>query len=269
MATYSINQMSTLRWSFEQDCFRYHEAGLSAIHVWREKIFEYGEAKGGTLLEELDLEVSALSWAGGFTGSDGRGFDDAVADGREAIRLAHELKAGSLIVYSGAQGGHIAKHAFRLFLSALDALIPLAEEHGVTLAIKPIRHSYGHDWTMIRSIASALDLISAMGSQHLKLALDLYEFADQFEVINKLDLLIPHLALVQIGDRCGDQIDEPNRCVPGEGQLKLEETIRKIQALGYNGPFDVELMGRDVQNLSYEEMLTRSIAYIQTLMNSV
>ena len=265
MAKFSMNQMTTLRWSFEQDCFRYHEAGLTAIHVWRDKIHDFGEAKGAILLEELDLEVSALSWAGGFTGSDGRNFDDALEDARQAVLLAQELRAGCLVVYSGSRGGHISKHAQRLFATALDLLIPFAQAHEVTLAIKPIRHRYGCDWTLIRRMTDALQLIDLVDSQHFKLVLDLYEFGDQAEVLDNLHLLVPYLALVQVADRqCEPQV-EPNRGLPGTGTLPLQPTISRLIQLGYDGPFDVELMGHDVQPLSYDELLQRSADYLHAM----
>ncbi|RCS42174.1 sugar phosphate isomerase/epimerase [Bremerella cremea] len=265
MAKFSMNQMTTLRWSFEQDCFRYREAGLSAIHVWRDKIHDYGEAKGAILLEELELEVSALSWAGGFTGSDGRNFKDALEDARHAVDLAHELDAGCLIVYSGARGGHISKHAQRLFSGALSELIPYAEAHDVTLAIKPIRHKYGCAWTLIRRMTDALQLIDLIDSPRFKLVLDLYEFGDQPDVLDNLHLLIPYLALVQVGDRCCEPQEEPNRCLLGNGHLALDETISKLIQLGYCGPFDIELMGRDVQKLEYDEVLSHSVGYLQAM----
>ncbi|PQO48115.1 sugar phosphate isomerase/epimerase family protein [Blastopirellula marina] len=265
MATFSMNQMTTLRWSFEQDCFRYREAGLSAIHVWRDKIHDFGEAKGATLLEELGLSVSAVSWAGGFTGSDGRNFKDAMVDARHAVDLAHELEAGCLIVYSGARGDHIVKHASRLFSAALDELIPYAEDRGVTLAIKPIRHKYGADWTLIRRMTDALQLIDLIDSPRFKLVLDLYEFGDQTDVLENLHLLIPYLALVQVGDRGSEPQEEPNRCLLGDGHLALEATIARLIQLGFEGPFDIELMGRDVQQLEYEQMLNHSVGFLQAM----
>lgn len=265
MAKFSMNQMTTLRWSFEQDCFRYHEAGLSAIHVWRDKIHDFGEAKGAILLEELGLEVSALSWAGGFTGSDGRNFDDAVEDARQAVLLAQDLHAECLVVYSGSRGGHISKHAQRLFATALDILIPFAQAHEVTLAIKPIRHRYGTDWTLIRRMTDALQLIDLVDSPHFKLVLDLYEFGDQAEVLDNLHLLVPYLALVQVADREIEPEQEPNRGLPGSGNLPLQQTISRLIQLGYTGAFDVELMGRDVQPVAYEDLLRKSVDYLQAM----
>jgi len=70
------------------------------------------------------LQVSHLGWAGGFTGSDGRSYRDSVEDAREAVHTARELGTRTLIVYTGARGGHTYNHARRLARSALEELLP-------------------------------------------------------------------------------------------------------------------------------------------------
>ena len=88
----------------------YVAAGIHGIGVWRQKLSDYGEDKGVELLAESGLEVSNLLWAGGFTGSDGRSLKDSVDDAKDAIRLAAEMHAACLVVYSGSRRSH-ASHA--------------------------------------------------------------------------------------------------------------------------------------------------------------
>ncbi|MDP7305943.1 MAG: sugar phosphate isomerase/epimerase, partial [Pirellulaceae bacterium] len=106
MALFSMNELTTYRWSFEDDVHRYADAGIRSIGVWRQKLSDFGEEKGIELLSEVGLRASNLMWAGGFTGSDGRSYNDALADARDAIRLTADLQADCLIVYSGSRGGH-------------------------------------------------------------------------------------------------------------------------------------------------------------------
>ncbi|MFM9067335.1 MAG: sugar phosphate isomerase/epimerase, partial [Planctomycetota bacterium] len=84
----SLHEVSTFRWSFEEDVRQYRAAGYSSIGIWRQKISDYGEEKGAELLAEAGLPVSSLSWAGGFTGSDGRSFKESHEDARDALRVA-------------------------------------------------------------------------------------------------------------------------------------------------------------------------------------
>ncbi len=98
MSKIAINEMTTYRWSFEEDVHNYAAAEVSAIGIWRQKLSDFGEDKGIELLAENGMVASSLLWAGGFTGSDGRSFKESVADADEAIRLAAALKAPCLTI---------------------------------------------------------------------------------------------------------------------------------------------------------------------------
>ena len=147
MARISMNELTTYRWSFEEDVQNYARAGIQALSVWRQKLSDFGEEKGVELITECGLSVSSLMWAGGFTGSDGRSHKESVDDAHEAIKVASELKADCLIVYSGNRAGHTHNHARRLLNSALKELLPHAGEAGVTLAIEPMHEGCAREWT--------------------------------------------------------------------------------------------------------------------------
>src|SRR5437868_1367486 len=101
----SMNELTTYRWSFEEDVRNYAAAGFSAIGVWRQKLSDFGEERGAELLLESGLEVSSLLWAGGFTGSDGRSYRESLQDAEESVRLAAGLHAGCLILFTGSRAG--------------------------------------------------------------------------------------------------------------------------------------------------------------------
>src|SRR4051812_39531202 len=149
MGRLAISELTTFRWTFEEDVANYRAADLTAIGVWRQKLADVGEQRGAQLLEKSGLAVSSLQWAGGFTGSDGRSHADSLADARGAIQTAAALGAKCLIVHSGARGSHTHKHARRLLREALKKLLPLAEERGVTLAVEPMNGDCGGDFTFL------------------------------------------------------------------------------------------------------------------------
>ena len=88
MARVSMNEMTTYRWSFEEDVLHYAAAGIRGIGVWRHKLSDYGEEKGIELLAEHRLEATSLMWGGGFTGSDGRSHRESIDDAKEGLRTA-------------------------------------------------------------------------------------------------------------------------------------------------------------------------------------
>ena len=85
MGRLAISDLTTFRWSFEEDVARYSAAGVPAIGVWRQKLADLGDERGAELLAECGLVASSLQWAGGFTGSDGHSHEESLADARQAI----------------------------------------------------------------------------------------------------------------------------------------------------------------------------------------
>ena len=258
MARLAISELTTLRWSFEEDVARYAAAGVAAIGVWRQKLGDFGEEKGAELLADAGLAVSSLQWAGGFTGSEGRSHDDSLSDALAAIDTAELLSAGCLIVHSGARGSHTGNHARRLLRQALDQLLPVAEKRGVALAIEPTNVDCGRDFTFLHCLDETLRLLADYNSISLKIALDTYHWGHEPSLLARLPELVPHLALVQLGDGREPPRGEPNRCPLGEGVLPLAEIVGSLSAAGYDGDFEVELMGEEIEAAEYSEIISRS-----------
>ena len=259
MARLAICELTTLRWSLEEDLIHYRAAGAQGIGVWRQKLTDVGEERGAALLAQSGLRVSSLQWAGGFTGSDGRSFDESVADARAAIQTAERLKAGCLIVHSGARGVHTHNHARRLFRQALDRLVPLAEERGVALAIEPMNADCGKDFTFLNCLDETLELVAALDSSALGIALDTYHWGHCPALFDQLPRLAPQLKLVQLGDSRQPPNGEPNRCLLGDGAIPLPAIIRGLAAGGYDGFFEIELMGEEIEVAGYDAVLERSV----------
>jgi len=268
MARLSINELTTFRWSFEEDVQHYKAAGIEGIGVWRQKLSDFGEEKGIELLLESGLRVSSLLWAGGFTGSEGRSHKESVEDAKEAIRLAAAMDAGCLIVYSGPRAGHTHNHARRLVRSALEQILPLAGDVDVRLAIEPMHPGCAADWTFLTELSETMELLKAFDSSHLKLAFDTYHLCQNGSVVGLLEEIAPRIAIVQLGDAKEPPHGEPNRSPLGEGNLPLGEVIAALQAAGYDGYYDVELMGEDIEQTGYEELLAQSKTAYENLVSA-
>jgi sugar phosphate isomerase/epimerase len=260
MARLAINELTTFRWTFEEDVEHYAAAGIAAIGVWRQKLADCGEEKGTELLTDAGMTVSSLQWAGGFTGSCGPSHRENLDDARQAIRLAAALKAGCLIIHSGARGIHTYKHARRLFREALDKLLPVAEDWGVKLAIEPMRGDCGGDWTFLNCLDETYELVTGYDSPSLHIALDAYHWGHEPSLLDQLPKLAPRLALVQLGDaRQPPTSGEPHRCQLGSGILPLRQIVTRLSDAGYQGFYEVELMGEEIENCDYRELLAQSL----------
>ena len=143
----SVNELTTYRWTLDEDVYFAQKTGFDAIGLWRRKLSDFGEDRAVELLADSGLAVSCLGWAGGFTGGDGRSLDESIRDGLAAIGTAARVGAECLIVVAGAQNNHIRAHRDRLFHQSLDDLLMAAEVADVPLALKPMHPNCSRDWT--------------------------------------------------------------------------------------------------------------------------
>jgi sugar phosphate isomerase/epimerase len=266
MAQLSMNETTTFRWSFEEDVTHYKAAGIKAIGVWRQKLSDCGVAKAVEMLSAAEMKVSHLLWAGGFTGSDGRSFRASVEDAAEAIRTAHALEAGRLVVYSGARAGHTHNHARRLIKEALKELAPLAAELGIVLAVEPMHPNCAAEFTFLTSLDDVLEVIQAVGSPQVKLVFDTYHLGQTADCVERIPQIAQHIAIVQLGDAREPPKTEQNRCLLLEGSIPLREIVEALKASGYDGYYDVELLGEEIETLEYGELLEHARGAFEELL---
>ena len=258
MSRMAVSELSTYRWSFEEDVLRYKEHGFQAIGVWRPKLSDCGEAKGRELLVEQQMKVSSVNWAGGFTGSDGRTFRESIHDALDAIDIAAQLEADCLVVLAGSRSGHTRNHAKRLLAQALQVLAEAAQAVGIQLAVEPMHIGCAHDFTFLTSVPDTLDVISAIGRSNCGIVFDSYHMAQDLNAMDWLPSIVPFIRLVQLGDAKRAPIGEQNRCLLGEGKVPLAALVKTIEQYGYEGYYEVELLGEDVEHYDYSEILSQS-----------
>ena len=254
MAQLSVSETTTFRWPFEEDVAQYAAAGIPAIGVWRHKLSDCGLPKALDLLGRSGLNVSHLFWAGGFTGSDGRSFRESVVDAAEAVRTAAELNCRTLVLYSGPRAGHTHSHARRLFQTALIELAPLAVESDVTLAVEPMHPGCAAEWSFLTSLDETLGLLEKVAAP-VKLVWDTYHLGQDRGLLDRIAEIVPQIAMVQLGDARRPPDGEQNRCRLGEGVVPLGEIVAALKAGGYDGYYDVELLGEELEVTDYPSLL--------------
>ena len=116
-----------------------------------------------------------------------------------------------------------------------------------------------------RVIAHGLDLLHRPSGPVLE---DYPEDMDE-EVAEWLCEIVGHINLVQLGDARHSPVGEMNRCLLGKGCVPLRSILANLEENGYDGPLEVELIGEDVEPLSYEELLDHTRAYIDEALGPV
>jgi len=242
----SLNHITTFPWCLSQDLVDYEQAGMAAIGLnWR-KLTQYGLRRSIRRVLESRLPVSSLGCLGGFTGEHGYSQHDVLADGRRMIRVAGQLRAGTLTVVTGPQGGHIRSNANRLVVEALKELVPLAALYGIQLALQPMHPMFAKGWSFIHSLDETLVILDRVKDSRLKMAFGTYHLWQEPQLFDRLAELTPRIGLVRLADWGDVPRHDHDRLLPGEGRLPLSHVIRTLENNRYSGWYELEVWSRDL-----------------------
>ena len=258
----AISQLTTSRWDLPEEIARLADHGFDCLSLWRAKLSDIGPAAAASLLTSAGMRVSSLQWAGGFTGGDGRTFAESIEDAAEAIDTAASAGAPALVVHSGCRGGHTRAHARRLLVAALKTLAPIAGAAGVTLALKPMHTAAANGCSFLTRPIDALELVENAADPAIRMAVDLWQFADDPDLVGLLPRVAAATVIVQVADRDGPPTADLERLPAGHGSLPLESLVLALVDHGYAGDFEFDPVGDAVAALGYERVLaeTRRIA---------
>ena len=277
----AINEFSTARWSFFQDVLQYSSLGINQIGLWRAKVEDFGEEAAIHLLYEMKMSASSVHWIGGFTGSDGKSFNDSIDDGLDAILLASRTNAECVILHPGSRNGHTKRHSNRLVETAIQKLGPVAEDFGVRLAIEPMPTTNG-PWSF-QSFDEVLDLVDKFPAHQLGITLDLYHVGLDESVLKRLPEFADRICLVQLADRDRNSalksidssvsgyrtaVTKPDlrdrRKQLGEGMIDIDRWLTSLSRCGYQGAFEAELHGTHFDNSDYLKTLDHLCSFMDS-----
>lgn len=237
----SFNQLTSLRWTLAEEVIELKKSNYDAIGLWRPKIAEIGEELAAEMINEAGLAVSSLSFAGGFTGTNGLSFDDAVADARDAIKDAELLGAENLIIVSGPRNGHTIRHSRRILGDALNELADFAAARAVRLCVLPMHQYFSKSWTFLNTLDETLNVLGDCNHPALGLAFDAYQSWQEPDLLKRIPEFAAMTGVVQISDAHRAPHAVAERCMPGAGIIPLAEIIRGFQTGGFDGYYDVQV----------------------------
>jgi len=260
----AIHQTTTHRWDFANDVRGYQDLGIQTMGVWRFKLDEFGVEPGSQLLKQSNLQVSSLSWAGGFAFNDPEAHQAAVSDGLEAVQAAAAIGASTLVVLPGNRGSYTPNHARKLIIDAIQQIGDAAAPHGIQIAIQPVDPKFGGDGFFLDTLDKYLELLRDCRRPNIGLNLDVFHLRNTPNLIERIVELAPWVRLVQLSDCCEPQ-NELDRCQLGEGMLPLDQLVEALESSGYRGFYEVSLMSPQVWGSDYEEVILQVLRNFRSI----
>jgi sugar phosphate isomerase/epimerase len=121
--------------------------------------------------------------------------------------------------------------------------------------LEPMHPGCADEWTFCTSLDETIALLEAIAHPKVKMVFDTYHLGLEKDVARRIADIVPHIAIVQLGDARRPPEGEQNRCRLGDGIVPLREIVAALKAGGYDGFYDVELLGEEVETDDYSSLL--------------
>lgn len=183
------------RWTYahlklEQLCAVAKEIGIVAIDL--------AGPKDWPVLKQYGLHCSMCYTSGQNSLTKGLNdpaeHDRLIADYLEVIPLMQQQGYKRLICFSGNRNGMDDETGWKNCEQALRKILPVAEEHGVTLVMELLNSKIDHPDYMCDRTSWGVELCKRVGSPHFKLLYDIYHMqVDEGDVIRTIRDFHPYI----------------------------------------------------------------------------
>ena len=118
--------------------------------------------------------------------------------------------------------------------STLARVADLGKECDVVFTLENLNLAVDHPGTPFARAQDTLALVSAVGSPHLRMNLDLYHAQiGEGNLIELVERALPWVGEIQVAD-------VPGRCEPGTGEINYSAVARALDSAGYEGVVGLE-----------------------------
>jgi sugar phosphate isomerase/epimerase len=249
----SLNLITVDGWSLDEALEGCGRAGIETVGVWRSQL-ENGAARR---VAASSIVVSGLCRGGFFPASTARERSARVADNRRAIEEAAALGTDVLVMVCGPPPGRDLAAARRMVEEGIDAVLPFALEHGVTLGIEPLHPMMIGERSVIVTLREAVDLALAFG-RSVGVVVDAYHVFWDPSVEAELERAAGLIVGFHVSDWLVPTTSTvAGRGLMGDGIIDLRRLRLAVERAGYTGPIEVEIINPELSSLDPDELVRR------------
>jgi sugar phosphate isomerase/epimerase len=258
----AVSAICSWNLGFDEDLALWAELGVGHVGLYLEKmeLADGGVARAAASVRDAGLSVSTVAC---------RGFDLAERDTwpdrwrslEPAIEAAATVDAHCLFVTAGAPGPLGFDAAVDALRDALEPLRSPAAALGVRLGVEhtnPLRRDIG----FVHSLRDMIEIGRGI------------DVGVVFEITNcwyerNLDATIADgaraISVAQVSDYQVGTVTATERAVPGDGDIPIAHIIDALCAAGFDGPFELEMLGPRVEAEGYGPAIARALRALEPL----
>jgi len=248
----SVSAVSSWHASFDDDLEMWERLGIDHVGLSLRKCEEVGLDVAARRVRAAGLRVSNVVECGWCA------LDDRAAWPAYRDRLGAALATfGAITVVTTGPAGSLewdaAADAFCALVAPLDGA-RLAVENTSALRL---------DLSFVTTLRDTVDLAQLAGTRVCAEINSCWAERDLAQTLGRAGRTLAH---VQLSDWRIGSLATPDRCVPGAGDIPLAAIVRRLDAAGYRGAFEVELVGPQIEREGYERAIARALIRTDALL---
>jgi sugar phosphate isomerase/epimerase len=257
----SINALSSFNWPLERDLALMAELGVR--HFGFPMLKVEADIQGGiAAIRESGLAVACV--AASASNSSLLDGEAALAVLKPAIDTAATLGSPLCYFTSGkSPPGGTTDAAYEALVTGLQPAQAYAAERGVRLAIENNSTTTRH----IGFVHTLRDAIQLAVDADIDICLELQNCWLERGLAGLFRAHAGRLGIVQVSDYLVGEDMRLNRRVPGDGSIPLVWLIQQLLEAGYQGLFEIEVLGPRIEEEGYAAAIRRSADWLSDLLN--
>jgi sugar phosphate isomerase/epimerase len=172
----------------------------------------------------------------------------------KTIRVGRDIGARTIYMLTGGRGKLSWDEAARAFSAAVAPCAAEAREAGIELLIEPANTLFA-DLHIVHNLGDTLALAEQAG---IGVCIDIFPIWTEPRLRATIGRAMSRCHLVQLSDYVPGDRSFPCRAVPGDGAIPLEQIVGWILEAGYEGAFDLELLGPRIDKEGHYQAVERA-----------
>jgi sugar phosphate isomerase/epimerase len=261
----SLSAISSFTWTLDEDLAFYERAGITAVGASLAKLEAAGIEAGARRIHDAGVRVSNLIGLGPFHLDTPAQWPSQRDRLRAAVDAAEAVGAECMILTTGPAGQLPWEDAADALEAALTPVIEDAHARGIPFGLEHT-NSLRADVGFIHSLHDCVDVARRLG---IGVCMETNACWAERGLADTVRDGVDTFRIVQVSDYAIGTLSTPNRLVPGDGDIPFDRILGQVLAAGYNGCFDLELIGPKIDEEGYEQACTRSARALGELLTKL
>jgi sugar phosphate isomerase/epimerase len=263
-----VSAISTFKLSLPEDLAFWDAHGITNVGVSVAKLEAFGWDAGTAIVVDAvarGLNVVDLIGLGPFRLADPSRWDRQRERLVRSIETAASVGARSVIFTTGPFAPLSWEEAADALETALTPVLHEARARGVDFAIEhtnPLRVDVG----FVHTLRDAIDLARRLDTG---VCMELNACWAERALAATIRAGIDRIRLVQVSDFEVGTVASSQRLVPGDGDIPIRRILGELVAAGYEGPFELELIGDAIVAEGYDAAVPRAVAALDEMLLSI